>query len=130
MNPMLRLCEDVFANGGAMELPAVPRMIFVVHGSIAIADRTLRDQEAFGGEGAILRKANSSFAATASPFRPAAALICTGIRGPASAVSSRAASASIRTAARRRMGPAAPGMRPGPTPCSHKPPIVRRASSA
>src|SRR6516164_7564691 len=52
MNPMLRLCEDVFANGGAIELPALPRMIFIVHGSVAIADRALRDQEAFGGEGA------------------------------------------------------------------------------
>jgi len=60
MNPMLRLCEDVLSDHGAMELPALPRMIFVVHGSIAIADRTLRDQEAFGGEGAIVLKAGSA----------------------------------------------------------------------
>jgi hypothetical protein len=60
MNPMLRLCEDVFADGGAMELPALPRMIFVVHGAVAIADRTLRDDEAFGGEGAIMLKAGSA----------------------------------------------------------------------
>ena len=60
MNPMLRLCEDVFADGGAMELPALPRMIFVVHGSVAIADRTLRDEEAFGGEGAVMLKAGSA----------------------------------------------------------------------
>src|ERR1700751_3613500 len=60
MNPMLRLCEDVFADGGAMELPALPRMIFVVHGTVAIADRTLRDNEAFGGEGAIMLKAGSA----------------------------------------------------------------------
>jgi hypothetical protein len=60
MNPMLRLCEDVLSNHGAMELPALPRMIFVVHGSIAIADRTLRDDEAFGGEGAIMLKAGSA----------------------------------------------------------------------
>ena len=56
MNPMLRLCEDVLSNHAAIELPAHPRMIFVVHGSIAIADRTLRDDEAFGGEGAIMLK--------------------------------------------------------------------------
>jgi hypothetical protein len=60
MNPMLRLCEDVFSDGGAMELPALPRMIFVVHGSVAIADRTLRDEEAFGGEGAVMLKAGSA----------------------------------------------------------------------
>ena len=60
MNPMLRLCEDVFANGGAIELPALPRMIFIVHGSVAIADRALRDQEAFGGEGAIMLKAGGA----------------------------------------------------------------------
>jgi hypothetical protein len=63
MNPMLRLCEDVFAHGGAMELPALPRMIFVVHGSIAIGQRTLRDEEAFGGEGAIMLKAGGAGAA-------------------------------------------------------------------
>ena len=60
MNPMLRLCEDVLSNHAAIELPAHPRMIFVVHGSIAIADRTLRDDEAFGGEGAIMVKAGSA----------------------------------------------------------------------
>src|SRR5215469_8826780 len=56
MDPVLRLCEDVFAGGGAMELPALPRMIFVVHGSIAIGDRILRDDEAFGGEAAMMVK--------------------------------------------------------------------------
>jgi hypothetical protein len=60
MNPMLRLCEDVFADGGAMELPALPRMIFVVHGSVAIGERTLRDEDAFGGESAIMLKAGSA----------------------------------------------------------------------
>ena len=60
MNPMLRLCEDVLSNHGATELPALPRMIFVVHGSVTIADRTLRDEEAFGGEGAIMLKAGGA----------------------------------------------------------------------
>ena len=60
MNPMLRLCEDVLSNHAAIELPAHPRMIFVVHGSIGIADRTLRDDEAFGGECAIMLKAGSA----------------------------------------------------------------------
>ena len=60
MNPMLRLCEDVLSNQGAMELPALPRMVFVVYGSVSITDRTLRDGEAFGGEGAIMLKAGSA----------------------------------------------------------------------
>jgi len=63
MNQMLRLCEDVFADHGAMELPALPRMLFVVHGSITIGARSLRDEEAFGGEGAIMLKAGAAGAA-------------------------------------------------------------------
>ena len=63
MNPVLRLCEDVFADHGAMELPALPRMLFVVHGSITIGARSLRDEEAFGGEGAIMLKAGAAGAA-------------------------------------------------------------------
>jgi hypothetical protein len=59
MRPVLRLCEDVFADGGAMELPALPRMIFVVHGAVAIGDRTCRDEAAFGGDGAVMLTAGS-----------------------------------------------------------------------
>ena len=43
-----------------MELPALPRMIFVVHGSVSIGERTLRDEEALGGESAIMLKAGSA----------------------------------------------------------------------
>ena len=57
MTPILRLSEDVFSSNGAMELPALPRMIFVVHGAIAIGDRILHDDEALGGEGAVMLKA-------------------------------------------------------------------------
>jgi hypothetical protein len=53
---MLRLYEDVLPNGAEAAWPAAPRMIFVVHGAIAIADRTLRDEEAFGSEGAVALK--------------------------------------------------------------------------
>ena len=60
MNPVLRLCEDVFSDHGAMELPALPRMIFVVHGAVTIGERTLRDEEAFGGEGAVMLKAGAA----------------------------------------------------------------------
>ncbi|MGD0027194.1 MAG: hypothetical protein ABSC37_21650 [Xanthobacteraceae bacterium] len=58
MDPMLRLFEDVLANDGAeVALPALPRMIFVVHGALAIADRPLRDDEARSGEDAVTLKA-------------------------------------------------------------------------
>jgi hypothetical protein len=53
MPPKLRLYEDVLANDCEMPLPALPRMIFVVHGAVTIADRTLRDGEAWSGEGAV-----------------------------------------------------------------------------
>lgn len=57
MAPMLRLYEDVLPNGAEVAWPAAPRMIFVVHGAIAIADRTLRDEEAFGSESAVALRA-------------------------------------------------------------------------
>ena len=49
MHPELRLYEDVLPNGGEAALPALPRMIFVVHGSLAVADHTLNDGEAWSG---------------------------------------------------------------------------------
>ncbi len=55
--PMLRLYEDVLANDAEVSLPARPRMIFVVHGAIAMADLALRDAEAFGSESAVTFKA-------------------------------------------------------------------------
>jgi hypothetical protein len=55
---MLRLYEDVLSSdAAAVNLPAVPRMVFVAHGSVAMADHSLRDGEAFGGEGAVTLKA-------------------------------------------------------------------------
>jgi len=41
-------------------LPALPRMIFVVHGSLTVADRTLNDGEAWSGEAAVTLKAGSA----------------------------------------------------------------------
>jgi len=55
--PTLRLYEDVLVNGAAVRLPPRPRMMFVVHGSVTIADRELRDDEAWSGEEAIAVKA-------------------------------------------------------------------------
>jgi hypothetical protein len=58
MPSTLRLYEDVLSSdAAAVNLPALPRMIFVVHGSVAMADRTSRDGEAFGSEAAVTLKA-------------------------------------------------------------------------
>jgi hypothetical protein len=57
MQPTLRLYEDVLANGAEASLPALPRMIYVVHGSVAIADRNLGDGETFNSEAAAALKA-------------------------------------------------------------------------
>src|ERR1700731_428291 len=56
----LRLFDDVLPNGGEAALPALPRMIFVVHGSLVVADRTLSDDEAWSGEGAVMLKAGGA----------------------------------------------------------------------
>jgi hypothetical protein len=55
MHPTLRLYEDVLANHGALrlELPALPRMIFIVHGTATIAGSTWSDGEAWHGEEAV-----------------------------------------------------------------------------
>ena len=57
MDPTLGLYEDVMASDGEMSLPPLPRMIFVVHGSVTAGDRTLRDEETLSGEGAVTLKA-------------------------------------------------------------------------
>ena len=53
MQPVLRLCEDVLSGGAAVSLPPLPRMAFVVHGSIAAGDKVLGDGEAWSGEDAV-----------------------------------------------------------------------------
>jgi hypothetical protein len=59
MTASLRLYEDVLSSDAAgVNLPALPRMIFVAHGAVAMAERTLRDGEAWGGEDALTLKAS------------------------------------------------------------------------
>ena len=60
MDPILRLSEDVMANGGELSLPALPRMIFVVHGSVEVAGRSFGDDEASSGEGPVTLKAGGA----------------------------------------------------------------------
>jgi hypothetical protein len=59
MDPVLRLYEDVLSNEVEASLPALPRMIFVVHGAIAIANSALRDNDAWSGQGAIRVKSGA-----------------------------------------------------------------------
>jgi hypothetical protein len=54
---ILRLTEDILSNGSEAALSAAPRMIFVVHGATAIAERSLKAEEAYGGEGPVTLKA-------------------------------------------------------------------------
>ena len=63
MPPELVLYEDVLANDAGMSLPARPRMMLVMHGSVVIADRVLRDDEAWSGEAAVTCKAGREGAA-------------------------------------------------------------------
>ena len=55
MHAMLRLYEDIIANDAApgLRLPPLPRMIFVVHGSVTVAGRSLGDGETWHGEHAV-----------------------------------------------------------------------------
>jgi hypothetical protein len=55
MPPLLRLYEDVLSNDSALRLalPALPRMIFIVHGTAVVEGRALSDGEAWHGEGAV-----------------------------------------------------------------------------
>jgi hypothetical protein len=53
MPPILRLYEDTITGGVApLSLPALPRMIFVVHGAAEIGGKRHDDGEAWHGDGA------------------------------------------------------------------------------
>jgi hypothetical protein len=53
MHPVMRLYEDSISGGAAaVSLPALARMIFVVHGGVTIDGKVLSDGQAWHGEGA------------------------------------------------------------------------------
>jgi hypothetical protein len=56
--PTLRLYEDVLSNDAAATLPPLPRMVFVVHGALAVVRRELHDGGAWSGEEAITLRAD------------------------------------------------------------------------
>jgi hypothetical protein len=53
MPAIMRLYEDVLPGEGTLVLPALPRMIFVVHGEATIAGQVLTDGETWHGEDAV-----------------------------------------------------------------------------
>jgi len=54
MPVFLRLYEDILSgDAGEIRLPALPRMIFMVHGSAAIGGQAFADGAAWAGEGAV-----------------------------------------------------------------------------
>jgi quercetin dioxygenase-like cupin family protein len=53
MQPELRLIEDFMTDRGALSLPALPRMLYVVRGTLAMDKRVLGAGEAFYSEDAI-----------------------------------------------------------------------------
>jgi hypothetical protein len=55
MLPIMRLHEDVLPGDGTLRvaLPALPRMIFIVHGSVSIEGAVLSDGEVWQGEKAV-----------------------------------------------------------------------------
>ena len=60
MPPVLALYEDILSDDATLALPPSPRMIFVVHGSVTIAERTLGDGEAWHGEDAVTLNAGKA----------------------------------------------------------------------
>jgi hypothetical protein len=55
MSPVLRLYQDVLANdAGDVRQPPLPRMLFVVHGTVLVEGRSLGGGEAWHGEAAVV----------------------------------------------------------------------------
>jgi len=60
MHPELRLIEDFMSDRGALDLPAQPRMLYVVRGSIAAGRRTARIGEVLYSEERLTAHAEES----------------------------------------------------------------------
>ena len=77
MHPELRLVEDFMTDRGVLTLPALPRMLFVVRGSITAGRRTARMGETLYSEDAITAHAEETGATLwrwelSDPRQPAA----------------------------------------------------------
>src|ERR1043165_5618075 len=60
MHSELRLVEDFLTDRGALSLPALPRMLYVVRGAITVGQRVLSHGEALFGEDVLTAHAESA----------------------------------------------------------------------
>jgi quercetin dioxygenase-like cupin family protein len=60
MQPELRLTEDFMTDRGALSLPALPRMLYVVRGSIMVGERDVRQGEVLHSEEALTARAGET----------------------------------------------------------------------
>ncbi len=98
MYPTLRLYEDVLANGAEASWPALPRMIFVVHGARHYrGSHAASDEDTFGGEGAVTVKAGA-----AARRCGAGSLLRTAPAAPPMRAAASSPAKSSRRALRRR----------------------------
>jgi quercetin dioxygenase-like cupin family protein len=84
MQPELRLVEDFMTDRGTLNLPALPRMLFVVRGSIAVDERELRQGEVLHSEEPLAAQAGETGATLwrwelSDPSQPVAKLEARGI---------------------------------------------------
>jgi hypothetical protein len=97
MAPTLRLFEDVLmGESPALALPAAPRMIFVVHGSVAVGGRNLHDEEVWTAEDATAVKVGKS-GGTLWRFELAGAEVGPGVISGPGVVSREKLSATLTT---------------------------------
>ena len=84
MQPELRLTEDFMTDRGAFNLPALPRMLFVVRGSIMAGERDVRQGEVLHSEEPLAAQAGETGATLwrwelSDPSQPVAKLEARGI---------------------------------------------------
>ena len=60
MQPVLRLYEDTLSGGSEVRLPALPRVVFVVHGALRIEDRSIDGGEAWHGEDTVILRTDKT----------------------------------------------------------------------
>ncbi len=84
MHPELRLIEEFLTDQGALSLPALPRMLYVVRGSLTVGQRVLGQGEVLFGEDGITAHAEATGATLwrfelADPRQPAAKATNSGV---------------------------------------------------
>lgn len=84
MQPELRLIEDFLTDRGVLSLPALPRMLYVVRGALAVGQRLLGQGEVLFGEDLVTAHAEGTGATLwrfelSDPRQPAAKTTNSGV---------------------------------------------------